>query len=50
LIGPAGGAREEVWMHREITVVVRIDEDETNPLVFAELDSGGDRFESAGTP
>ena len=35
-------------MHKEITIAVRIDEDETNTLVFAELDLRGDHFESVG--
>ena len=35
-------------MHQEITIAIRIDEDDTNTLVFAELDLRGDHFESIG--
>ena len=35
-------------MQQTIHVDVRIDEDDTNTLVFAELDLRGDHFESVG--
>lgn len=35
-------------MQKEITIAVRIDEDDTNTLAFAELDLRGDHFESIG--
>jgi hypothetical protein len=35
-------------MHRELTIDLRIDEDETNTLVFAELNMRGDHFEAVG--
>ncbi len=35
-------------MQKEITIEVRIDEDDTNTLVFAELDLRGDHFEAVG--
>ena len=35
-------------MHQEITIAIRIDEDDTNTLVFAELDLRGEHFESIG--
>ena len=35
-------------MQQEITIDIRIDEDDTNTLVFAELDLRGDHFESMG--
>jgi hypothetical protein len=35
-------------MHRELTIDLRIDEDDTNTLVFAELNMRGDHFEAVG--
>ncbi len=35
-------------MHREFTINIRIDEDDTNTLVFAEMDMRGDHFEAIG--
>ena len=35
-------------MHQEFTINIRIDEDDTNTLVFAELDMRGDHFEAIG--
>ncbi len=35
-------------MHQELTIDLRIDEDETNTLVFAELNLRGDHFEATG--
>jgi hypothetical protein len=35
-------------MHRELAIELRIDEDETNTLVFAELNMRGDHFEAVG--
>lgn len=35
-------------MHQDLTIDLRIDEDETNTLVFAELDLRGDHFEATG--
>lgn len=35
-------------MQKELTVAIRIDEDDTNTLVFAEMDVRGDHFEAVG--
>ncbi|MCJ7725038.1 MAG: DUF1876 domain-containing protein [Acidimicrobiia bacterium] len=35
-------------MQKELKVDIRIDEDDTNTLVFAEMDVRGDHFESVG--
>ena len=35
-------------MHTDLTIDLRIDEDETNTLVFAELDLRGDHLEATG--
>ena len=35
-------------MQAEIDIAIRIDEDATNTLVFAEMDMRGDHFESVG--
>ena len=35
-------------MHREISIEVSIDEDDTNTLVNTVLDLGGDHFEATG--
>lgn len=35
-------------MHRELAIDIRIDEDDTNTLVFAELDMRGEHFETLG--
>ena len=35
-------------MHQEFTVEIRIDEDDTNTLVFVELNMRGDHFEAIG--
>lgn len=35
-------------MHQEFTIDIRIDEDDTNTLVFAEMDMRGDHFEAIG--
>ena len=35
-------------MQKEMTISIRIDEDDTNTLVFAEMDLSGDHFESTG--
>jgi hypothetical protein len=35
-------------MHTDLTMDLRIDEDETNTLVFIELDLRGDHFEATG--
>ncbi|HSG80326.1 MAG TPA: dsRBD fold-containing protein [Acidimicrobiia bacterium] len=35
-------------MHTDLSIELRIDEDETNTLVFAELDLRGDHFEATG--
>ncbi|MCB2224221.1 MAG: DUF1876 domain-containing protein [Actinobacteria bacterium] len=35
-------------MQLDASITIRIDEDETNTLVFAEMDLRGDHFESVG--
>lgn len=35
-------------MHRDLAIDLRIDEDDTNTLVFAELNMRGDHFEAVG--
>lgn len=35
-------------MHQDLAIDIRIDEDETNTLVFAELNLRGDHFEATG--
>ena len=35
-------------MYAELSITLRIDEDPTNTLVFAEMDLRGDHFESVG--
>jgi hypothetical protein len=35
-------------MQQDYTLAIRIDEDDTNTLVFAELDLRGDHFEATG--
>ncbi|MBU1228024.1 MAG: DUF1876 domain-containing protein [Actinobacteria bacterium] len=35
-------------MQEELTIALRIDQDSTNTLVFAEMDMRGDHFESVG--
>jgi len=35
-------------MHQELTIDLRIDEDDTNTLVFAEMNMRGDHFEAVG--
>ena len=35
-------------MQQELTLTIRIDEDETNTLAFAELDIRADHFEAVG--
>ena len=35
-------------MHKELTIDLRIDEDATNTLVYAEMDLRGDHFEALG--
>ena len=35
-------------MHKDLTIDLRIDEDETNTLVYVELDLRGDHFEATG--
>jgi hypothetical protein len=35
-------------MHQDLTIDLRIDEDDTNTLVFAELNLRGEHFEATG--
>ncbi len=40
--------KEEASVQEVLTIAIRIDEDATNTLVFAEMDMRGDHFESVG--